>query len=850
MNKKNVSFVLAFVLSIGLGFGGVSSAFASNDWASDMATQTLPEYTVNASSTSTGIGAQAGNQAVYKLSAVFNYAAGIMTSSMDANRNITLMSMNQPKAMLVYDDATNSWTPASMNISGTDWSEITKTQVSQEVLDKFNAAFPNATDEEVTQMAQLYQFLLNAGVPEASLTVSSATGSGTKQDNQVVSAWFFEAVSELKQGVSHSISLNFTATGGSTCTVSEYGKPQATLGSEYTTAGEALVVEAYIYDADGKNDGLLDAVYRINYEAKERVDGSGNPVKDSEGNTIIDLEKKYTVEIYNNYLQASTTISMGSDNFNKLVAGTLSIADIQQKAAEGGSTNDFKVITTTQFNNDGSIAKTTDADGNYTIYAGSVKITYNKEGTITGRTEDLGNGYTISESYGKNNTVTSRTYVHFGRVTYTETWGADSTNKPSPLLDDENGQNTTALDAAVKASKIYDEYRRILLAGGSDVNKNLGEWRNANPNIKDVALYGSTLASLGAESLRAIFSLATGATDQDYLNFKAKLLAMDNGVSQVASISFKTISQSTTTNVYAPNGTTINGTFYPHGATVSLEGRDGVQVETTVCDRGMSFMKFEAITLIQAIARVSARIDPAVIGNLAGPQLSDAELEKLFGLPEGSVKDGKFTDPETGEEIAMFDKEKGYVNPKDKNQTFKDGYLIVTDEEGNITKYAVIENAEISVLNGEGDNGTNTFESAEGEFILVDVAEIDEANLPKAGEKVMFMGDVRADVNGNMTMAVNTSYTTEFGDGMVVGDAEIEAVKTEISAGLSSNLEWVKNNTAQNQQLFVDKGATGAGLRAQWNTLVEAAGYTTPEKDQEILEQLKKMKEGQIQAQF
>jgi hypothetical protein len=178
MNKKTVSFVLAMVLSIGLGFGSVSSVSASNEWASTMATQKMPEYTVNASSASTGIGSQAGaNQAVYKLSAVFNYVAGIMTSSMDANRNITLMSMNQVKAMLVYDDATNSWTPASMNISGTDWAEISQTQVSSTTVAQFQAAFGVST-EKATEMAKLYQFLLNAGVPEASLRVSSMTSSG------------------------------------------------------------------------------------------------------------------------------------------------------------------------------------------------------------------------------------------------------------------------------------------------------------------------------------------------------------------------------------------------------------------------------------------------------------------------------------------------------------------------------------------------------------------------------------------------------------------------------------------------------------------------------------------------
>ncbi|MDD5022157.1 MAG: hypothetical protein PHR82_08550 [Endomicrobiaceae bacterium] len=823
MNKKNVSFVLAFVLSIGLGLGSMSLAYATNnEWGSSMATQTLPEYTVNASSSSTGIGDQASaNQAVYKLSAVFNYLAGIMTSTMDSNRNITLMSMNQPKAMLVYDDGTNSWTPASLTVDGTDWAEISKTEVSEEVLAKFRAAYPNADVTAIKEMAQLYQFLLNAGVPEASLTVSSMTSGGHDQDIQQVSAWFGQAVEELKKGVSHSINLNFTAAGGSTCTVSEYGKPQATLSSDYTTDGSAVIVEAYIYDADGVNDGLLDAVYRLNYEAKD-PDGNGN----------IALEAKYTVEIYNNYLQASTTISMNADSFASAMGGNLSIATIEAKAKAGE--DGFKVTMTTKFNSDGSIARTTDADGNYTIYAGAVKITYNKEGTITGRSEDLGNGFTISESYGKDGTVTSRTYVRFGRVLYSESFSEKSPS--SALLDDSNGGNSAALAAAVKASQIYNEYRSILIAGTSDVKDKLAEWRNANPNIKDVALYGSTLAQLNANSLRAIFNLANGATNQDYINFKNKLLAMDNGVSQVASLSFETITAVlSTTSVHGGAGNTTQA------------GRDGVGVITTVCDRGMSYMKFERQALREATnGLVTVHYDPAVDGTLAGPQLSDAELEKLFGLPEGSVKDGKYTDPKTGEEIAIFDEEKGYVNPKDKNQTFKDGYLTVVDEEGNVTKYAVVKDATVSVLNGEGENGTNSFDSATGELILVDVTEIAEKDLPKAGQRALFMGNVREDINGNMTMAVDITYS----GGVAIDPEEIKQIETQIIAGLSSDVEWIKNNTAKNMKDIEERGATGQDWKIQWAAIMDAAGYTPPEKEQQILEQLKKMKEGQLQATF
>jgi hypothetical protein len=140
------------------------------------------------------------------------------------------------------------------------------------------------------------------------------------------------------------------------------------------------------------------------------------------------------------------------------------------------------------------------------------------------------------------------------------------------------------------------------------------------------------------------------------------------------------------------------------------------------------------------------------------------KLKNYLAWIRCSVKDGVYTDPKTGEQISLFDKEEGYVNPKDKNQTFKDGYLTVVDEEGNVTKYAVVKDATVNLLNGEGegeveDGSNGIFESAAGELILVDVTEMKEEALPRAGQRALFMGNVRDDINGNMTMAVDTAYS-------------------------------------------------------------------------------------------
>ena len=108
------------------------------------------------------------------------------------------------------------------------------------------------------------------------------------------------------------------------------------------------------------------------------------------------------------------------------------------------------------------------------------------------------------------------------------------------------------------------------------------------------------------------------------------------------------------------------------------------------------------------------------------------------------------------------------------------------------------------------------------------------------------MGNVRDDINGNMTMAVDTAYS----GGVVLDPTVIEEIKTEIVAGLSSNLEWVRNNTARNMDEIAKRGATGQAWNVQWAALMEAAGFTPPEEEQQILDQLKKLKEGQIDVNF
>jgi hypothetical protein len=117
--------------------------------------------------------------------------------------------------------------------------------------------------------------------------------------------------------------------------------------------------------------------------------------------------------------------------------------------------------------------------------------------------------------------------------------------------------------------------------------------------------------------------------------------------------------------------------------------------------------------------------------------------------------------------------------------------------------YAVVSAANVNIMDGTG------FQAADGETVMVQVdaemAETLKAMLNKGETDVMFMGDVKADVNGHLTMAVNANYSGGFASG-----AEIADLKTAIQ---NEELGWVKENTAANTAIFNNNG-----IRVQWQS--------------------------------
>ena len=119
--------------------------------------------------------------------------------------------------------------------------------------------------------------------------------------------------------------------------------------------------------------------------------------------------------------------------------------------------------------------------------------------------------------------------------------------------------------------------------------------------------------------------------------------------------------------------------------------------------------------------------------------------------------------------------------------------------------YAILASSEIDLMDGSG------FQQTEGETILVEVTEDMKesivSSMAKTGDRsVMFMGDVRPDVSGKLTMAVNTNYTTSQGNGFVVGKEAIETATKEIES-ISTQVADIANELGIDMSQFAGMSA-------------------------------------------
>ena len=122
MNKKILSFVLAMVLSVGLGsnvfaynYDGGTDRSGSISMSSVYDQYGTGEFDRSGGSTTTVDGAK---DTTNRICAVFNYASGVVLSMMDQDKTITLYNAGSPFLTLTYNEATGNEGFGNYTISG------------------------------------------------------------------------------------------------------------------------------------------------------------------------------------------------------------------------------------------------------------------------------------------------------------------------------------------------------------------------------------------------------------------------------------------------------------------------------------------------------------------------------------------------------------------------------------------------------------------------------------------------------------------------------------------------------------------------------------------------------------
>ena len=301
MNKKILSFVLAMVLSVGLGsnvfaynYDGGTDRSGSISMSSVYDQYGTGEFDRSGGSTTTVDGAK---DTTNRICAVFNYASGVVLSMMDQDKTITLYNAGSPFLTLTYNEATGNegfgnYTISGMTISGSDY-------------------------ETVMNCGGLRAFLDKCGVSDQALQCSEVTtgkdGSiEVNKDKQVEVAWLDKAESFLSRGINHTISINFTANGGARVTFALNGKQLETLGYD------GAQLQQYNYNAAGTLETINQLTYEVDdVDTTEKENSTEvNKVKYKAAYTTVHIDQfgrqSYATDIHGNVTTRYTYSSNGS----------------------------------------------------------------------------------------------------------------------------------------------------------------------------------------------------------------------------------------------------------------------------------------------------------------------------------------------------------------------------------------------------------------------------------------------------------------------------------------------------------------------------------------------------------
>jgi hypothetical protein len=258
MGKKIVSYVLACLISVVFSVSVFAAAGGTVGAIDTGPTGELSTGSINAGNhTASGLAA--------RISTVFNYTSGILTSVSSADGSISIYDAGKHRATYKPNDA-GGYDLSSLSLYGTD------------------------KVEDIKALA----ISLGASENQFKGGGSAATSAeNTASVNSKEVSWLGTALDHLKGGINQSISINFEGEGGATVTLNTNGQPQKTLSYDGTE------IQTYNYD----KNGFLSSVDSLVYEHKNNngtievdktgkkqttyyVGGKATGVKDANGNVI------------------------------------------------------------------------------------------------------------------------------------------------------------------------------------------------------------------------------------------------------------------------------------------------------------------------------------------------------------------------------------------------------------------------------------------------------------------------------------------------------------------------------------------------------------------------------------
>jgi len=595
MNKKNWSFVLAMVLSLCLG----SLVYAVDTTFTD--TGLTAVITENKSDDSITVKMTDNEKSligdiVSRISAIFNYKAGMLLSVMDKDRNVTLYDAGKARLTLSYTasglgDGKGSFAVTNVNVDGTDLKAIQK-------------------------VGGLAAYLKGFGMTDAQLSYTT-DGEVADSDNQNTVAWLSRAASHLSKGINNSISIGVTSGKGASVTLATNGNALATYAYDDT------LIKQYNYNASGFLESISEAAYKlensttttatipsgeVKYEkvwntTKIDVYGRASSVVDYQGNTISTFQYAYNgslVSVINATKEETTFYSAGKESYTMNASGAV-VAKYEYHA--NGSLDG---VTSTVYDEDGNLTETS--------------ISAYQWGKLVATADLSGTGG-------------SRTFQEVRDTVETMRREATSATTPQWVVDLQNGTETRDEDGGRNNTSRYSNITSIAIYS-SDLNntnflKGLGF---KDEDITRLALTNNGTSSLATATL-TFGSIPFGTT----VTNKEKTTTKGSGDAKGTVLGTETSDETTTEGK--------DGTNLTIALMINDRGAQSYSIEKA-CEYTIKAAVNKKVT---RTTTTTVSSDPVIEGNLS--EQTAAEL----GLEEGSVENGFYTDPETGKIYAIVE---------------------------------------------------------------------------------------------------------------------------------------------------------------------------------------------------